>query len=415
MTTASSPPWITLPSHHAWLAGESDRLLAFHESDIDFGLVGFAPLDANGQREVMADRELYATARLVHCFAIAHLMGRPGARRIAEHGLAALSGPFRDDAHEGWLATVSLAGQVVDDTKSGYGHAFVLLAASSALQAGLAGAEELFEEINTYIDSSLWVESEGAILDSLTREGALVEPEYRGQNPNMHLTEAYMAAYEATGREVFLDRAERISELIILRNGRSFEWHIPEHFDEHWVATPDFNIDRPRDPFRPYGSLVGHWFEWSRLLLQLSELRGGSVEWLTTAAVQLFDAAVNDGWDETRGGLVYSVDFEGRVVNPDRMHWTMAEAVGAAVYLDCLTDSEVDYDGWYRRFWDYIERSVIDRAHGSWWHQLDENGQPAYSTWPGKPDLYHAFQATLYARADPRRGLAAAAKAGLIR
>ncbi|WP_309617174.1 AGE family epimerase/isomerase, partial [Salinibacterium sp.] len=121
-----------------------------------------------------------------------------------------------------------------------------------------------------------------------------------------------------------------------------------------------------------------------------------------------------DGWDKSRGGLVYSVDFEGRVVNSDRMHWTMAEAVGAAVYLDRLTDSHADYEVWYRSFWDYIELSVIDRAGGSWWHQLDKDGRPAFSTWPGKPDLYHAFQATLYARADPRLGLAAAAKAGFI-
>ncbi|WP_309617214.1 AGE family epimerase/isomerase, partial [Salinibacterium sp.] len=296
MTTPAGPSWVTLPAHRAWLAGESERLLAFHESDIDLSLVGFSPMDAHGRREDAANRELYATARLIHCFAIAHLMGRPGARQIAEHGLAALAGPFRDHAHGGWFATVSPAGQVINDNKSGYGHAFVLLAASSALQAGLAGAEELFAATNAYIDSTLWVESEGAITDLLSREGAVIEPNYRGQNPNMHLAEAYMAAYEATGTAMFLDRAQRISELIILKTGRTFEWRIPEHFDEHWEAAPTFNIDRPEDPFRPYGSLVGHWFEWSRLLLQLSELRHGNVEWLVPAAIELFNAGVKDGW-----------------------------------------------------------------------------------------------------------------------
>jgi sulfoquinovose isomerase len=414
MTAPTGPSWLDLPAHHRWLTAEADRLLEFHEADLDLGLVGYAPLDAAGVRQSGADRDLYATARIVHCFAIAHLLGRPGARRIADHGMDALLNCFRDAEHGGWVASVTPAGHIADDTKSGYGHAFVLLAAASALQAGLEGAEQLFREVNDYIDASLWVESEGAILDSLTREGAVIEPGYRGQNPNMHLTEAYLAAFEATGAHRFIDRAERISELIVLRNGRVFEWRIPEHFNQDWVADPDFNVNRPQDPFRPYGSLVGHWFEWARLLLQLSTLQGGDSGWFRDAARKLFEAGVHDGWDVEHGGLAYSVDVDGAVVNADRMHWAMAEAIGATVYLARLTDVDDDYEHWYRTFWDFIAVHVIDRSGGSWWHQLDAGGSPAFSTWSGKPDLYHAYQATLYARADPRMGLAAAAKAGAL-
>jgi sulfoquinovose isomerase len=414
MNVTIGPAWLDLPAHHDWLSREAGRLLAFHEADLDLGLVGFAPLDAAGARQSGANRELYATARLVHCFSIAHLMGRPGARRIAGHGMNALLHSFRDAEHGGWVASVTPTGAIADGTKGGYGHAFVLLAAASALQAGLDGADELFRDVNAFIDASLWAESEGAILDSLTREGVLIEPGYRGQNPNMHLTEAYLAAFEVTGAQRFLDRAERISELIVLRNGHAFEWRIPEHFDEHWAAAPSFNLDSPRDPFRPYGSLIGHWFEWARLLLQLSELKIGGGRLLVNAAQELFAAGVREGWDAERGGIAYSVDFDGSVVNPDRMHWAIAEAVGAAVYLARLTNAGNDYEQWYRTFWDYIATHVIDRSGGSWWHQLDVTGSPAFSTWPGKPDLYHAYQATLYARADPRMGLAAAAKAGAL-
>ena len=40
---------------------------------------------------------------------------------------------------------------------------------------------------------------------------------YRGQNANMHATEALLAAYEATGHRAYLDRAERLAEHITLR------------------------------------------------------------------------------------------------------------------------------------------------------------------------------------------------------
>ena len=176
----------------------------------------------------------------------------------------------------------------------------------------------------------------------------------------------------------------------------------------------DFNIDRPADPFRPYGSLVGHWFEWARLVLQLSMLPGSNVPWAPEAAAELFHAGVRDGWDEELGGFVYSVDFDGNAVNTNRMHWVMAEAIGAAVFLGRHTADTI-YEAWYRRVWSYINDRVIDRDAGGWWHELDARGNPSFETWPGKPDLYHALQATLYARADYRIGLVKAARSARIR
>ncbi|TGB07306.1 AGE family epimerase/isomerase [Streptomyces sp. MZ04] len=72
------------------------------------------------------------------------------------------------------------------------------------------------------------------------------------------------------------------------------------------------------------------------------------------------------------------------------------------------------YERWYRTFWGYAERRMVDRTSGSWWHELDEHGQPAFTIWDGKPDLYHVFQATLFARAPQHQGLAEAARQGRI-
>jgi mannose/cellobiose epimerase-like protein (N-acyl-D-glucosamine 2-epimerase family) len=409
----AGPAWRESAGHRRWLQGEQDRLVAFHSRNALEAPIGFDPLDAAGRPEREAPRELYATARLVHCFAIEHLLGRPGAALIALHGLRALTGALHDDTHGGWFTAVDPAGQPVDDTKATYAHAFVLLAGASATQAGLPGARVLLDEAAETIDRHLWQKAEGAALDGLRRDWQSLESGYRGQNANMHLTEAYLAAAEATGDEQYLRRAESIANLIVNTNARATHWRIPEHYDAEWHVLPRYNEDRPGDKFRPFGVTVGHWFEWARLILSMAALPGSDAAWAPEAAAGLFHRAVDDGWDDERGGLVYTTDFTGRSVNPDRMHWVIAEAVGAAHYLATLT-GESEYETWYRRFWDEIEARVIDRDGGSWWHQRAADGSPKTDTWPGKPDLYHAWQATLYPRSSTSLGLAAAARAGRI-
>lgn len=53
-------------------------------------------------------------------------------------------------------------------------------------------------------------------------------------------------------------------------------------------------------------------------------------------------------------------------------------------------------------FLQYLDEKVLDHVNGSWFHQLDENNQVKGTVWPGKPDIYHALQATLipYSRVD---------------
>jgi sulfoquinovose isomerase len=41
---------------------------------------------------------------------------------------------------------------------------------------------------------------------------------------------------------------------------------------------------------------------------------------------------------------------------------------------------------------------LFDRTYGSWHHQLDADNHVIDTVWPGKPDLYHAVQATVIPR-----------------
>ncbi|HAB03905.1 MAG TPA: sugar isomerase, partial [Pseudomonas sp.] len=88
-----------------------------------------------------------------------------------------------------------------------------------------------------------------------------------------------------------------------------------------------------------------------------------------------------------------------------RLHWVHAEGCAAAAALLRRT-GDAQYQQWYQRVWRFIDRCFIDRAAGSWHHELDEHNRPAGTLWPGKPDLYHAYQAVLLPQLPLAPGLA---------
>jgi sulfoquinovose isomerase len=397
-------PWIDLPGHRDWLNAEARRLLDFYLGAADLQTGGFFALGRSGEPVTGAPKELWINARLVHCFALGSLLGHPGCTALAGHGLQGLRRLFHDPTCGGWYWSATADGPA-DARKQTYGHAFVLLAASTAAQAGF-GTEDLIAEAASLIETRLFEPAYGLYVEGWDRAWASCE-DYRGQNPNMHLVEAFMAAAEATGDHSFIDRATAIAERIIGQFAAADDWRIPEHYTATWQPQPGFHRDQPRDILRPFGYTPGHSLEWARLLVQLRALAGPGHDWMLDAAQRLFGRAVAEGWDSERTGFVYTVDGDGSAVVADRFHWVATEAIGAAAYLFRATGDE-SYDRWYRQFWDHAALYLIDRRHGSWWHELTPANEPGNTTWPGKPDLYHALQATLFARTPLTAGLAAA-------
>jgi sulfoquinovose isomerase len=85
----------------------------------------------------------------------------------------------------------------------------------------------------------------------------------------------------------------------------------------------------------------------------------------------------------------------------------LAEGFAAAAALHQRT-GEDRYQQLARTWWSYAERYLIDRERGSWHHQLNPQNEVIDTVWPGKPDLYHAVQATLVPRLPLAPSLAAA-------
>lgn len=410
-TSAPRQVWLQSETHRHWLHSEAIRLIDFYQYASVDPRGGFYELEDDGTPRPIPDRNLFTTTRMVHQYSLAHLMGKPGAWALVDHGMEHLRGQLYDARHGGWFWAVSAQGPL-DDSKQHYGHAFVLLAAASAMQAGHPDAAQLLSDAREVHDEHFWSDDDGAAREQYAVDWSELST-YRGQNGNMHLTEAYMAAYEATGDSLLLDRAERIADKLINRLTRSNDWRLAEHYTDTWEIDHSYNRDDAYNLFRPYGSTTGHWLEWSRLLLQLWELRGRTPEWMPDAARTLFEKAVQEGWDAERGGFWFTVDWDGSPFNRDRYWWTVAEAIGAAAFLYKI-DGDAEYERLYRMFWDYVDRYVIDHRQGSWFHQLDPENRPTRDPWFGKPDLYHSFQTCLIPLLPTDVGLALTIRTGRL-
>jgi mannose/cellobiose epimerase-like protein (N-acyl-D-glucosamine 2-epimerase family) len=403
--------WLNAPAHHSWLAAEGLRLLDFAKASRL--AEGFGNLDAQGRLPADARAETMNTARMTHSFAMAHIQGLPGYADLVDHGIAALAGPLRDAEHRGWFAC---AGHRDGNTgKAAYLHAFVALAASSAVVAGRPGAQALLEEAMGVIEAYFWSDEEGALRESFNRDWS-EEEAYRGANSNMHATEAFLALADVSQDPRWLNRALRIVERVIHHHAAANDFMVVEHFDLAWQPLRDYNQACPADGFRPFGTTPGHGFEWARLLLHLEAARGQAgmltPGWLLSDAQQLFASNVRHGWNvDGAPGIVYTLDWHNRPVVRQRLHWTHAEASAAASALLKRT-GEPQYETWYRCFWEFCEAHFIDRVDGSWHHELGLDNRPSAEIWAGKPDLYHAWQAVLIPRLPLAPSMASALAEG---
>lgn len=391
---------------------------------------GFGYMGPEGEVDTDRPVELWITCRMTHVFCLAALQGIEGAAELADHGIAALRGPFHDEEHGGWYSAIAHgtdehgAGIPWEGTrKEAYAHAFVVLAGTSAVAAGRPGGQELLDAALDAQDRFWWEPEFGRVRESW--DVAFTETEdYRGINANMHTTECYLSAWDVTGDRKWLDRARGIL-LFVHDRAQERNWRIPEHFTADWKVLPDYNRDQPAHPFRPFGVTPGHGIEWSRLMLQaraaLLALGEEPGEWMLDGARHLFARAVEDGWDvDGAPGFVYTTDFDGTPVVRERMHWVLCEGIGAAVVLGrVLADEgghEEEIESLSKDFatWVAYGDQYLREAPGRWYHELTPGNAPGTRTWPGKPDAYHVAQMLLLPRLPVTPTFATAIRDGLL-
>ena len=360
-------------------------------------------------------RHLVSSTRFVFNYATAALEfgGDDPALREAymaavRHGLAFLRGKHFDPASGGYAWTLR-DGVPEDTTQHCYGAAFVLLAYSIALKAGVEECRGWMDAHWDLLESRYWEPQHGLYRDEATREWQFSD--YRGQNANMHMCEAMLAAFEASREPRYLERALVLADHMTRRQAAQCDGLVWEHYDADWQVDTDYHRDDPKHLFRPWGFQPGHQTEWSKLLLILDgHLRdaGTPQPWLVPRARELFDRAVEAAWDPQSGGLVYGFAPEslrkdvpgpslpdGRhfICDDDKYFWVQAESLACAARLASAT-GDARYWDWYDRLWDYAWRHMVDHRHGAWFRILDrENRKHDDDKSPAGKTDYHTMGA----------------------
>jgi sulfoquinovose isomerase len=150
-SATGGPHFLQRPVHRAWLMDQARGLFDFFGPTTLNPRGGFFALDDRGQPLPLPEgggvRGLHDTTRMVHCHAMAHLLGLPGADRMVDHGMEFIRKGHRDTANGGYFWTVNDSGPVNPILKQAYGHAFVILAASSAKVVGHPDADRLLADV----------------------------------------------------------------------------------------------------------------------------------------------------------------------------------------------------------------------------------------------------------------------------
>lgn len=334
-------------------------------------------------------KHLVGTCRFIYVFATAATMlGKPEYLEAARHGVKFLQQHHRQAA--GGYAWVLNGLDVDDATNHCYGHAFVLLAYATALKAGIKEAAHPLAETFDLMEDKFWRANDQLYVDEISSDWTVVSP-YRGQNANMHTCEAMIAAFEATGESRYIERATTLARRVCIDLAGESGGMIWEHYREDWSIDWEYNLDDPKHLFRPYGYLVGHWAEWTKLLLILEE--HNPQDWMLPQAQRLFDEAVEKGWDHGNGGFNYSISPDidadqasalglsgelpyepNEIIDTDRYYWVLSETIAAAGILAKRTSSQ-KYWEWYERTWEWSLENLVDQQHGGWYRILDKNNQ----------------------------------------
>lgn len=217
---------------------------------------------------------------------------------------------FQDRVHGGWFYSVDPQGAPLDTAKDLYTHAFVVFACSIYGQrTGNSAALDVARATSALIVDRFAAE-DGLFNASLDASFAAVTGTPL-QNPLMHLTEAWLAAREATGDAAFDTALTQLIEAV----ARNF-LHAPTGcIAELPVGAADNRLE------------PGHQFEWFWLASCAGERIGASG--LDEALSRAFRFAVKHGVDPATGAVAASLDEQGQVIDATQRIWAQTEYLRA--------------------------------------------------------------------------------------
>ena len=361
----------------------TDTVLPFWaETGVDHRHGGFVErLDAGGRPDATAGRKrLLVQARQVAVFSqAAMLCGAPWAQQTAASGIDHLCRHYWEAApgRTGWVHSLTTDGAPADRSKTSYDLAFVLFALAWWYRAsGDDTALGWIARTVDVLDDRFADAAHGGLHERVDGDDAKTP---RRQNPHMHLLEAWLALFEATGDLAWRDRAAALVELFLTHWFDAGNGSLGEYFTEDWRPAPG-HAGRLREP--------GHHFEWVWLLHQYRRLSGD--DRAAEPAERLYRFAVRHGVAAMRDGAratVDAVDRDGIMVRGDARLWPQTETVKAHLTMHEKQRDPAAADQASGHLAMMFGR-YLDLGSPHWREHLDDGGRPIVDTMPAT-SLYH--------------------------
>ena len=336
-----------------------------------FGYVGF-DLRVNQK----AEKGCILNSRILWFFSEAYrLLGDECCLANAAHAYRYLRDCFTDREEGGVYWSLSWDGQVLDDTKHAYAHAFAIYALSAYYR--VTGDEKALEEaLGLYRMLEEHMRDEDGFGEAYDRyfrklpNGKLSENGVnaeRTMNTLLHIMEAYTLLHQVSKNAAV---RESLEETVRIMSGRIFnrdKGRLEVFFDQAY---------RPLLDLYSYGHDIEAAWLIDRALTQLKDLR--LQEQVSALTKQLEEQVYAEAFD----GRSLPAECEAGNVKQDRVWWIQAEAVNGFLGAWKKRPEEEKFLHAAKEIWGFIKSFVIDpRAGSEWLWQVDPEGNPV----EGKP------------------------------
>ncbi len=328
----------------------------------------------DGRDAGVAFKRTRVTARQIYVYSHAHMLGFNSGLDVARHGVDYLLSKTWIGAEAGFARRLTREGAMLDPTPDLYDHAFVLFALAWHHRAsGDTTSRDWMHRTLDYVEQHMRVKDGEGFFHELPPKG------WRQQNPHMHLTEACLAAFEATGEARFSTLAQEIVGTFTERFFDLESQTLAEYFTGDLARAPgdDGRVVEP-----------GHQFEWAWILNSCRKLLGLPLEAQIRA---LASFAEKHGVDPATKITFNTVRDDGAPIDRASRTWPNTERIKAAIALrelDGVDPGPVIRSSAAILFDRYLGRTLP----GTWVDVIDANGKPVSGNAPAST-FYHLFLA----------------------
>jgi mannose/cellobiose epimerase-like protein (N-acyl-D-glucosamine 2-epimerase family) len=311
--------------------------------------------------------------RQIYVWSHASLLGWAQGIALAKSHYEVLVASAWQGSDNGWARLLSSDNSIKDGNPDLYDTAFCLFALGWYYRAsGEQSALDLALETLTFVEDRM-AHPKGGFHHALPSIGP------RLQNPHMHLLEASLACFEASGHPRFEAMARKIVALFLDRFYQPATQTLCEYFEDDWTPLTG-EKGRIVEP--------GHQLEWAWILAQAHRLFGLDV---TAQARGLIASAEQYGVDRSSFATYNSVDVKGALRDAGSRTWPNTERVKAAVAGKEILGLETDMM-LAESLTLLLDRYLAVTPYGGWLDAFDQSGHAIAKTIPVST-FYHVFLA----------------------